>query len=93
LCQKEGYEVTQEILDAQEVADMLRLHPRTVMKLANQGQLRGFKAGGQWRFRREAVEEYIKEQEEKYSGQKSSSAEGTRIPPMEDDDQDKTHTS
>lgn len=65
--------MTKEILDAQEVADMLLLHVRTVMKLANSGQLRGFKAGGQWRFRREAVEEYIREQEEKYSGQKSTS--------------------
>lgn len=65
--------MTKEILDAQEVADLLRLHVRTVMKLANLGQLRGFKAGGQWRFRREAIEEYIREQEEKYSGQKSTS--------------------
>ena len=80
--------VTQEILDAQEVADMLRLHPRTVMKLANQGQLRGFKAGGQWRFRREAIEEYIREQEEKYSSQKSTSEESPDIPSADEDNQD-----
>jgi len=69
--------VTKEILDAQEVADLLRLHVRTVMKLANSGQIRGFKAGGQWRFRREAIEEYIREQEEKYSGQKSTSEDNS----------------
>ena len=85
--------MTQEILDAQEVADMLRLHPRTVMKLANQGQLRGFKAGGQWRFRREAIEEYIREQEEKYSSQKSSSEESPGIPSADEDSQDKANNS
>lgn len=85
--------MTQEILDAQEVADMLRLHPRTVMKLANQGQLRGFKAGGQWRFRREAIEEYIREQEEKYSSQKSSSDESPGITSVDADNQDKANNS
>jgi excisionase family DNA binding protein len=62
--------VTKEILDPQEVADMLRVHPRTVMKLASQGQLPGFKVGGQWRFRREAIDQYIREQEQQYSDQK-----------------------
>ena len=85
--------MTQEILDAQEVAEMLRLHPRTVMKLANQGQLRGFKAGGQWRFRREAIEEYIREQEEKYSSQKSSSEESPDILSADEDNQDKANNS
>ena len=85
--------MTQEILDAQEVADMLRLHPRTVMKLANQGQLRGFKAGGQWRFRRDAIEEYIREQEEKYSSQKSSSEESLGNHSADEDSQDKANNS
>jgi len=60
----------EEILDADEVAKMLRVHPRTVMRLAGQGQLPGFKVGGQWRFRREAIEEYIRKQEQHYGEQK-----------------------
>lgn len=52
-----------EILDAEEVARLLRVHPRTVKSLANRRKLPGFKVGGQWRFRREAIEEYIREQE------------------------------
>ncbi|HEX6478474.1 MAG TPA: helix-turn-helix domain-containing protein [Ktedonobacteraceae bacterium] len=53
-----------EILDAEEVARLLRVHPRTVKSLASQRKLPGFKVGGQWRFRREAIEEYIRKQEQ-----------------------------
>jgi len=69
---KEGArtEVIEEILDADEVAKLLRVHPRTVMRLASQGQLPGFKVGGQWRFRREAIDEYIRKQEQRYGDQK-----------------------
>jgi len=63
-----------DILDAQEVADMLRVHPRTIMRLAHQGHIPGFKVGGQWRFRREAIEAYIREQEQRYSDQKKEKA-------------------
>jgi excisionase family DNA binding protein len=58
--------VLQDILDADEVAAILRIHPRTVKRLANDGELPGFKVGGQWRFRREAIEEYIRKQEHKH---------------------------
>jgi excisionase family DNA binding protein len=40
------------------------------MRLASQGQLPGFKVGGQWRFRREAIDEYIRKQEQHYGDQK-----------------------
>jgi excisionase family DNA binding protein len=53
-----------DILDAEEVANMLRIKPRTVKSLAGKHQLPGFKVGGQWRFRREAIEEYIRRQEQ-----------------------------
>ena len=56
--------VLRDILDADEVAEMLRVHPRTVKRLASQGELPGFRVGGQWRFRREAIEEYIRRQEQ-----------------------------
>ena len=65
--------MTNEILDAQEVADLLRVHPRTVMKLASQGHLPGFKVGGQWRFRREAVNTYIQAQEQQHRDQEDQS--------------------
>ena len=57
-----------EILNADQVGEMLKVHPRTVKRLASQGELPGFRVGGQWRFRREAIEEYIKRQEQRYGG-------------------------
>ena len=45
---------------------MLRVHSRTVIRLAKQAKLPGFKVGDQWRFRREAIEQYIREQEQRY---------------------------
>ena len=60
-----------DILDADEVAKLLRVHPRTIKRLARQGQLPGFRVGGQWRFRRAAIEEYIRRQEQQRDDQKN----------------------
>jgi len=62
--------VLENILDADQVAEMLKVHPRTVKRLANQRVLPGFKVGGQWRFRREAIEEYVRLQEQQGTDQK-----------------------
>jgi excisionase family DNA binding protein len=40
----------EEILTANQVADLLQIHPRTVYKLVRQGLLPGTKFGGGWRF-------------------------------------------
>jgi len=42
----------EEILTIREVADLLKLHPKTVNKLANSGKLPGYRIGRQWRFRK-----------------------------------------
>jgi excisionase family DNA binding protein len=62
--------VPKEILDAEEVGEMLRIHPRTVIRLANQGELPGFKVGGQWRFKRQDIEDYIEEQKRQRTDRK-----------------------
>jgi excisionase family DNA binding protein len=59
-----------DILDADEVAKLLKLNEQTVKRLANRGELPGFKIGGRWRFRREAIEEYIRKLEQQQSDQK-----------------------
>ena len=70
-CKKGGeYVVLEDILDADEVARILRVHPRTVKRLASQGILPGFRVGGQWRFRRGAIEEYIRRQEQQHGDQR-----------------------
>lgn len=53
----------EDVLNAEEVAQLLRINPRTVKRLASQHILPGFRVGSQWRFRREAIEAYIRKQE------------------------------
>ena len=57
------------ILDAGEVAKLFKLNEQTVKRLANRGELPGFKLGGRWRFRREALEESIKGLEQPHRDQ------------------------
>ncbi len=59
-----------DILDADEVAKLLKLNKQTVKRLANRGELPGFKIGGRWRFRREAIEDYIRKLEQQQGDQK-----------------------
>lgn len=44
-----------EILTTQEVADLLKLHPKTVNKLAKSGRVPAYRIGRQWRFRKSEV--------------------------------------
>jgi excisionase family DNA binding protein len=44
-----------EILTANQVAELLQIHPRTVYKLVKQGSLPGRKFGGGWRFCRSEI--------------------------------------
>jgi len=55
--------VMDEILEPKEVAKLLKVNPRTVVRWAEQGKLPGFKLGDLWRFRREAIENHIKQLE------------------------------
>ena len=84
--------MTDDILEAEEVAKMLRVHPRTIIRLASQGEIPGFKVGGQWRFRREAIDKYIQEQEQRHSGQKSFLPDSSSTA-KDDDHQDKEDKS
>ena len=45
----------EEILTIREVVELLKLHPKTVNKLANTGRLAAYKIGRQWRFRKSEV--------------------------------------
>jgi len=59
-----------DILDADEVAKLLRLNEQTVKRLANRGELPGFKVGGRWRFKRQDIGDYIEEQKRRYINKK-----------------------
>jgi len=51
-----------KLITVQEAAEILRLHPRTVMNMAKRGELPGSKIGKQWRFDLEAVESWLENQ-------------------------------
>jgi len=52
-----------EFLTAEEVAEYLRLPLSTVYKLVQDKRLPGFKVGKHWRFRKDTIQKWIKEQE------------------------------
>lgn len=48
------------ILEVKEVAEILQVHPRTVLRLISEsGELRAIRVGGRWRVRQKDLEEYI----------------------------------
>ncbi len=64
--------MTDDILDADEVAKLLRLNEQTVKRLANRGELPGFKVGGRWRFKRQDIDNYIEQQKRRYVDKKEN---------------------
>ncbi len=57
--QKNGTEVFEPLLDSQQAADLMRLHPESVKRLARTGAIVAAKVGGVWRFRVSALEIYM----------------------------------
>jgi excisionase family DNA binding protein len=57
-------EVTPQVMTTGEVAKWLRIHYTTVYRLVRQGKIPGaFKIGSDWRFRRDAIERWLKQEE------------------------------
>ena len=52
-----------EVLNTQETAALLGVHVETVRRLARSGALPSFKVGKDWRFRRDALLQWIDEQQ------------------------------
>jgi len=49
-----------QIMTPKEAARYLGLHLVTIYRLIKKGQLPGFKIGGQWRFKKDLLDEWIK---------------------------------
>lgn len=56
--------MTDEILTLKEVAEYLKLAEKTAYRLAAEGKLPGFKAGGSWRFKALDIERWIEDKKE-----------------------------
>lgn len=51
----EGQTSMENILTASDVADLLKVHLKTVYRLARKGSLPGKKFGGGWRFSKDEI--------------------------------------
>lgn len=49
-----------EFYTAEEVAEVLKLHPYTVRRLCREKKVPAFKFGGQWRFRKDEIDKWPK---------------------------------
>lgn len=54
-----GTKKTTQIMTLREVARYLGLHVMTVYKLTREGRVPAAKIGGQWRFKRDVLEEWL----------------------------------
>lgn len=54
-----------DVLDAKEVARILKVSVRTVVRLAERNEIVAFKVGDLWRFHRSDVDHYIEAQKRK----------------------------
>ncbi|HCF3423723.1 TPA: helix-turn-helix domain-containing protein [Pseudomonas aeruginosa] len=52
----------EEIMTLKEVAEYLKLAEKTAYRLAADGTIPGFKVGGNWRFRKAVIEDWIDQQ-------------------------------
>jgi excisionase family DNA binding protein len=57
-----GRPANDDYLTISQVAELLQLSDKTIYRLAQEGQIPGFKAGGSWRFRRKDIDEWAAEQ-------------------------------
>ncbi len=59
---KNGAKSSEQIMTLQEVARYLGLHAMTVYKLTREGRVPAAKIGGQWRFKRDVLDEWLETQ-------------------------------
>jgi excisionase family DNA binding protein len=49
----------ERLIDSEEAAAIIGIHPKTLQKLARRGLIRGVHVGRLWRFRASTIEEWI----------------------------------
>ena len=55
-------ELPEPLLDSDEAASIMKIHPKTLQKLARKGIVRGVHIGKLWRFRASEIEQWIERQ-------------------------------
>ena len=59
---KNGTGRKEQIMTLREVAQYLGLHAMTVYKLTREGRVPAAKIGGQWRFKRDVLDQWLETQ-------------------------------
>jgi len=59
-----------EIMTPREAAEYLSVHVRTLYRLVKNGEIPGRKIGGSWRFKKDALDEWLSIREEPSSNEK-----------------------
>ena len=54
----------EKLMETDDVAHYLNVHRKTVINLVERGELRGYRVGRNWRFRKSDVDEYLERQRE-----------------------------
>jgi len=54
-------EVFEPLLDSEEAAALLKIHPKTLQKMARTGEITGIQVGRLWRFRASALNRWLEE--------------------------------
>ena len=55
-------QLPEPLLDSDEAASIMKIHPKTLQKLARKGIVRGVHVGKLWRFRASEIEHWITNQ-------------------------------
>jgi excisionase family DNA binding protein len=53
--------VPEPLLDTDQAAAIMRIHPKTLQKYARKGVVKGFQLGTMWRFRASEIDRWISE--------------------------------
>jgi excisionase family DNA binding protein len=54
--------VPDPLLDTDEAAAVMKIHPKTLQKLARRGSIHGIRVGKLWRFRASHIQDWIEKQ-------------------------------
>ena len=55
------------VMTLEEVAEFLRVHASTIYRLLKKGSIPAFKLGGEWRFNKESIEQWVSEREASFA--------------------------
>ncbi len=59
---------SKHVMTVKDVADYLDVHPMTIYKYVKDGRIPAFKVGDSWRIRRDSIDKWIKDSENRNGG-------------------------